>query len=291
MESAESLYAAARMERHELDDATLAVRCFGSGPALLFVPGFPVHGYTWRKLLLTLVERFRCIVVDLPGLGDSEWTPATDFSFGGHARRLQRLAERLGLERFGLVAHDTGATVARVLALLAPERVGRLAIINTEIPGHRPPWIPLYQRLSRVPGSAAGFRVLLRSRAFLRSGMGFREFYTDRGLLDEPGRLGPYLEPLIASAHRMEGMLRYLRGPEWDVVDGLRQRHADLKMPVLLLWGENDRTFPVEFGERMAPQFGGPTRFVRIARASLMPHEERPDAVLAELLPFLLGDA
>jgi len=291
MESAESLYAAARAERHALDDAAVAVRCFGSGPALLFVPGFPVHGYTWRKLLPTLAERFRCIVVDLPGLGDSEWTPATDFSFGGNARRLQRLAERLGLERFGLVAHDTGATVARVLALKAPERVARLAIINTEIPGHRPPWIPLYQRLTRVPGSAAGFRILLRSRRFLHSSMGFREFYSDRRLLDEPGRLGPYVEPLIASAHRMEGALRYLRGPEWDVVDALRERHADLKMPVLLLWGENDRTFPVDLGERMAQQFGGPTRFVRIARASLMPHEERPDAVLADLLPFLLGSS
>ena len=37
----------------------------------------------------------------------------------------------------------------------------------------------------------------------------------------------------------------------------------------------------------MATQLGGPTRFVRIPHASLMPHEERPEAVLAALLPFL----
>jgi pimeloyl-ACP methyl ester carboxylesterase len=58
---------------------------------------------------------------------------------------------------------------------------------------------------------------------------------------------------------------------------------------VLFLWGEDDRTFPVERGEPMAKQLGGPARFVRIPRASLMPHEERPGLVLEHLLPFLAG--
>jgi pimeloyl-ACP methyl ester carboxylesterase len=287
--SPESFYDAARAEHVEVDDAALAVRQFGSGPALLLVHGFPVHGYTWRKLLPALAEHFRCVVVDLAGLGDSSWTPATRFGFTAQALRLRTLAERLGLGRFALTAHDTGATVARLLALAAPERVTRIAIINTEMPGHRPPWIPLYQRLTHVPGSAALFRILLRSRAFVRSGMGFREFYSDRRRFDEPGWLERYVDPLVASPRRMEGMLRYLRGAEWDAVDALRERHARIRVPALLLWGEDDRTFPAALAEPMAKQFGGPVRFVRIPHASLMPHEERPDAVLAELLPFLLG--
>ena len=291
MTSAGSLYESAPVARHEVGDATLAVRCFGSGPPLLLVHGFPVHGYTWRRLLPALSERFRCVVVDLPGLGDSDWSAATAFTFEAHALRLQKLAVRLDLQRFALAAHDTGATVARHLALAAPDRVERLAIINTEIPGHRPPWIPLYQRLARAPRSAAVFRLLLRSRSFLRSSMGFREFYSDRRRLDEPDALDPYVRPLLASTRRMEGMFRFLQGADWEAVDVLRERHAGIKMPALLLWGEDDRTFPVELAERMAPQFGGRARFVRIPRTSLMPHEERPDAVLADLLPFLLGRA
>jgi pimeloyl-ACP methyl ester carboxylesterase len=121
--------------------------------------------------------------------------------------------------------------------------------------------------------------------------MGFREFYSDRALFDDPGRLAPYVGPLLASARRMEGMLRYLQGLTWDEVDVLRTRHAELAMPALLLWGEDDRTFPVARAEPMAKQLGGPTRFVRIPRASLMPHEERPDVVLGELVPFLADGA
>jgi pimeloyl-ACP methyl ester carboxylesterase len=287
--SLESYYASAKVEHFAVGDATIAVRGFGSGPTVVFVHGFPVHGATWRYLLPRLAGRFRCLVVDLPGLGDSGWSAATDFSFTAQARRLAELTQRLELDAFALVAHDTGATVARLVALQARERVTGLALVNTEIPGHRPPWIPLYQRLARLPGAGTSFRLLLRSRLFLRSGAGFREFYTDRRLLDEPGRLDPYLGPVLASPARMDGMLRYLAGPEWDVVDGLAQRHAEIEAPVLFLWGEDDRTFPVGRAEPMARQLGGPARFVRIPRTSLMPHEERPDLVLEALLPFLAG--
>jgi len=289
--AAESFYRSAPVERRVLDDATLAVRRFGSGPPLLFVHGFPVHGATWRWILPSLAERFHCVVVDLPGLGDSDWRDDSDLRFSGHARRLRSLLGELDLADVGVVAHDTGATVARHLALLAPDRVARLALLNTEIPGHRPPWIPLYQRLTRVPGAGAVFRLLLRSDAFLRSPMGFREFYSDKALFDDRAHLAPYVGPLVASARRIEGMLRYLGGLTWDEVDTLRSRHAELRMPALLLWGEDDRTFPADRAEPMTKQLGGAARFVRLPRASLMPHEERPDAVLAELIPFLGGTA
>lgn len=283
----EEFYATAALERHEIDDATVGVRRFGSGPALVLIHGFPVHGYTWRALLPKLAAGHTCFVLDLPGLGDSGWSDATDFSFTGQARRLSPLLRKLGIDRCSLLAHDTGATVARLLALAEPVRVAKLAILNTEIPGHRPPWIPLYQKLTRMPGAGASFGVLLRLPWFVRSGMGFGAFYSDRRLFDDPARLAPYLDRVLRSSQRMTGMLLYLRGPEWQVVDALRTRHAEIKCPVLLLWGEDDVTFPIALGEPMTHQFGGAATFVRIPHASLMPHEERPEAVLAALLPFL----
>jgi pimeloyl-ACP methyl ester carboxylesterase len=283
----EAFYATAALERHEVGGATIAVRRFGSGPALVLIHGFPVHGYTWRALLPALAARHTCFVLDLPGLGDSGWNDATDFSFTGQARRVAELLPRLGIERCALLAHDTGATVARLVALAEPARIAKLAILNTEIPGHRPPWVPLYQRLTRVPGAGAVFRVLLGQKWFVRSGMGLGAFYSERGLFDDPTRLAPYLDPVSDSSQRMKGMFLYLQGPEWEAVDALRTRHAQIQCPVLLLWGEDDVTFPVALAEPMASQFGGPTTFVRIPHASLMPHEERPEAVLASLLPFL----
>ncbi len=92
---------------------------------------------------------------------------------------------------------------------------------------------------------------------------------------------------MAKSLRRVEGALSYLRDVEWSVVDSLRERHAELKVETLFLWGVDDKTFPVELGEEMCKQFGGKTTFRRVAGASLMPHEEKPDEVLAHLVPFL----
>jgi len=280
-------YRSAAVEHHDAGDAALAVRRFGSGPAVVFIHGFPTHGYTWRFVLPELAQRFTCYTIDLAGLGDSRFDRRTDFRFTAQARRVSRVLAKLGIERCALVAHDTGATIARLVALSEPKRVVRQAIINTEIPGHRPPWIPLYCMTANLPGAGLSFGPLLRSQWYLRSSMGFGAFYSDHSLFDDPTRLGPYVDPVLRSKERMRGMLGYLAGIEWDVVDGLRERHATLAGPTLLVWGEDDVTFPVARAERMVSEFGGRARLVRIPHASLMPHEERPDVVLGHLVPFL----
>ena len=283
-----STYAAVSIDRYDIEDATIALRIFGQGPALVLIHGFPVHGYTWRKLLPALSEQFTCYVVDLPGLGDSDWSSKTDFNFTAQARRLGLLLESLKLFRYSLLAHDTGATIARLVAVAQADRVAKLVVINTEIPGHRPPGLWLYRQVQKLPGAGAIFGVLLRSPWFIRSSMG--EFYSDRTLLDDPSYIEPYVKPLITSAKRMDGALSYLRGIEWDVVDGMRQAHLEIKAETLFIWGEDDKTFPVELAEEMCHQLTTPTAFVRIKKASLMPHEEKPEIVLKHLMPFLKSE-
>src|SRR3569623_1328906 len=111
-------YEAAAVERVDVGDAILPVRRFGHGPALLFVHGFPLSGFTWRHLLPALSQHYSCYVPDLAGMGDSEWNEDADFSWDGHARRLKRIADHFGLQRYGVIAQDTGASFARCLALM-----------------------------------------------------------------------------------------------------------------------------------------------------------------------------
>lgn len=280
-----SVYTDAKINRHKIEDATIAIRVFGQGPALVLIHGYPVHGYTWRKLLPTLAEQFTCYVVDLPGLGDSDWSADTDFSFTAQARRLGLLFKSLKLSQYSLIAHDTGATVARLIAVAHPDQVKKLVMINTEIPGHRPPRVSLYRRVAGLPGAGVVFSILLRSSRFIRSSMG--EFYSDPALLNDPSYIDPYVKPLISSSKRMAGALGYLRGIEWDVVDGMREAHSKIKAETLFLWGEDDQTFPVKMAEEMCGQLNVRTTFVRIRNASLLPHEEKPDILLKHLVPFL----
>jgi pimeloyl-ACP methyl ester carboxylesterase len=277
-------YLARPVESVDVDGTVVPVRRFGAGPPLLLVHGFPLSGFTWRFLIPDLAREMTCLAVDLPGLGDSRWTDATDFSFPGQGRTLHRVADALGLDSYGVLAQDTGGTFARFLALEDP-RVSRLVLINTEMPGHRPPWVPFYQRLMTLPGATGLLGTLVRSRRYVRSPMAFGGCFVDRDRLDGEFH-EQFVAPIAHSVRRRDGIRRYLIGAQWPPVDELRTLHARLTIPVRLVWGTEDPTFPLTLARPMTAQLPH-ADLVEVPGARLLPHEERPDAVLDAVAGFL----
>ena len=176
-----------------------------------------------------------------------------------------------------------------MLALANPEQVKGLIAFNTEIPNHRPPWIPTYQFLAALPLANPIFRLTMKSKLWQASPLGFGQFYSNKSYFKDDSNLGPYLDPVLTSAKRMAGLLGYIRGIEWDVIDQLQHRHSAIKADVLLLWGESDKTFPVKLAHEMVSQFGGAAKLIPIA-ASLLPHEEAPRETLEHITKFVDHD-
>jgi haloalkane dehalogenase len=271
------------MPQLDVGTAAIAYTETGSGPPVLLIHGWPLDGRTWRKL--TLPGR-RLIMADSPGAGATTYTDAHEFRFRGQAEAYARFVDGLGLDRFDIVAHDTGATIARELALIVGARVKRLAMINTEIPGHRPPWIQTYQKITALPGAAASMQLLLRSRTYLRSSAGFGGAFCDLSLLDNEFH-DFFIAPLVRDRARLAGQIRYLRGIDWEVVDSLATRHKDIAAETLFVWGEDDPTFPLSLAKAMVGQLAHCRGIEVIPRAKLLVHEERPDEVSAKLRSFL----
>lgn len=268
----------------------IAYRKVGQGPVLVLVHGWPLHGESWRGLAARLAPHYTCLIPDLPGLGATRWSEQTEFSFHGHARAVRGLIEALGITEYAAAAFDTGATVARLMARDSASAMRALVVLNTEMPGHRPPWIPFYIWFTAQPGARTMLRFLLRRRTYLRSSMGFGGCFEDPGRIDD-AFVARYVEPLLADPRRLEGMLRYLQGIDWKVVDGLAAVHGEIAIPSQLIWGVQDPTFPIEHARAMLPQFRTCDGLVEIDGARLLVHEEQPDAVAAAVTAFLARHA
>ena len=277
----------APLQHVDLGEARVAYRTVGDGPPLLLIHGWPFDGTTWGALVPRLAEHFRCYLPDTPGLGVSDWTARTDFSLPGQAVTIGRFADALGLGECAVVAHDTGATIARLLAAHQPRRVRRLVMLNTEMPGHRPPWIPLYRHVAALPGAARGFALSMRLPIFLRSGLGFGGCFHDPARIDA-AFVERVAAPMVRSPARIAGSLRYLRGIDWAVIDGLTDTHRRIACETLLVWGADDPTFPLPYAQHLPPQFQHCAGLVAIADARFLVHEERPAEVAAAVVPFLM---
>ena len=269
-------------------EASVHWRRDGSGPASVFLHGFPLSGQTWDKVVLRLRDRFTCYTPDLIGLGQSHSTAGEDYSSQGQARALRGMLLQLGVDSYALVGNDTGGWVARELALIDKPRVSCLVLTNTEIPFHRPPWIPMYQFLAHVPGCGAVIRQLLKFPAFRRSPLAFGGCFHDLTHL-EGAFHRRFVEPLIVSNVRMEGALRFLRRMKFSRLDEFNKLHQELSIPTLFVWGANDPTFPEPRARGMVGKFPNVAGFHEVRNAKLFVYEEHPEEVARVIGSFLSG--
>ncbi len=285
-----SRYADEFNDRHfvDLGQARVCFRKAGGGPALVLLHGFPLSGLTWRKVLPELAARFTCYALDLIGFGDSTSPVAADFSSQGQAALFQRALSAQGVSSYALLGNDTGGWIARELALLDAGRVTHLVLMNTEMPGHRPPWIPLYQRLVHLPGSGFVLRRMLGSRSVRRSGMGFGGCFDDLDLID--GEFTDlFVAPILSSPDRLASMFRFLKEMKFARLDLFRDLHAQLSMPVSFVWGAADPTFPEPLARAMTSQFPDVVGFRSIPDGKLFVQEEQPDIVTRLIIESLAG--
>jgi pimeloyl-ACP methyl ester carboxylesterase len=268
-------------------EASVHWRKDGSGPPLVFLHGFPLSGQTWDDVVLDLRDRFTCYAPDLIGLGESQSAANDDYSSPGQARAFRGMLSELRVESYALVGNDTGGWIARELALI-DERVSHLVLTNTEIPFHRPPWIPMYQALAHVSGFGVVMRQLLKSPVFRRSPLAFG------GCFHDPSRLEGdfqrrFVEPLLVSDVRLEGTLRFLRRMKFARLDQFKDLHGKLAMPTLFIWGANDPTFPEPRARAMVAQFPNVAGFHSVANAKLFVYEEHPREVARLIRGFVSG--
>lgn len=107
----------------------------GSGRPILFVHGFPEFWYAWREQLLEFGRDHRAVAPDMRGYNLSSKPESLDgYLLPALVEDLRAFSEFLGDDPVTLVAHDWGGVVAWVLAMMHPDRVDRLIIINAPHP-------------------------------------------------------------------------------------------------------------------------------------------------------------
>lgn len=107
-----------------------------SGVPVVLLHGFPEFWYGWRNQIPALVEAgCRVIVPDQRGYNLSDKPKGVkNYDVRTLVQDIIGLIDALGYEKVNLVGHDWGAVVAWTLAILHPERLHKLGIMNVPHP-------------------------------------------------------------------------------------------------------------------------------------------------------------
>lgn len=121
------------MERHELVRSDVTTRYWvdgdGPGPTLVFLHGATLDRRSWDAQVDALRSRYRLVVPDLRGHGES--IAPEPFAFAPAVDDVVTLLDELGLERIGLVGLSLGGNIAQEIVRRDPGRVAALVVADS----------------------------------------------------------------------------------------------------------------------------------------------------------------
>ena len=204
----------------------------GTGPAVLLLHSYLMDADMFApQVACASAGRFRLVAMDERGHGGTPGRPAVHLL--GRGSRRARPARRARRGRCAVVGTSQGGFIAMRMALLAPDRVGALALLGTS-------------GTAEDPEVAAGYR---------QAAAVWRQHGPTQELLDLNAAicLGQY------DATEWQSRWRLLSGDHIDRVltplverDGVLERAAEVHCPALVLHGSADAAYPVDRARELA---------------------------------------
>jgi pimeloyl-ACP methyl ester carboxylesterase len=264
-------------ERFDFEGHTIRWGRMGSGPPLVLLHGTPFSSYEWHRIAPILAERRTVHFHDMLGYGRSDMPAGADVSLNVQNRILAALIRRWDIDRPDVVAHDFGGATALRAHFIDACEYRSLTLID---PVAVRPWgSPLVQHVRLHEAAFAGMPAYMHEAilpAYLRSGL-------HRPIADEA--LAPYVEPWKDETGQRAF---YAQIAQMDVsqTDAVQRRYGELRCPVQVLWGEEDRWIPIERGRELAALLPN-AKFIAVPESGHLMQEDAPEAIVAAVLTFL----
>jgi pimeloyl-ACP methyl ester carboxylesterase len=250
----------------------------GTGAAVVLLHGINANHRSFDGWVRELAADHRVIAVDLPGHGLTGPDPRQRYTWAEMAAVVYGLTGAIGLERFVLAGNSLGGAVALELALIHPEKLRALVLIDaigSPAMGKRKP--PALEALSR-PWLGRLFSVMT-PRSVVRHVVG--STYADPSRLTE-AEVDVYYDLTLRAGNRRAAREVLLKGSD----QGLAKRIGALEVPTLILWGARDTWVRPGSAKWFAEHIPG-ARVVRFDDLGHLPMAEDPAATIAALRAFL----
>ncbi len=254
----------------------------GEGRPLLLIHGYGAGMWVWEKQMEVLSQFYRVYSVDVIGHGFSD-RPKIPYTPEAYICFLRDFMDGVGIEKATLIGNSMGGGIAWGTAILFPERVDRLVLIDCV-----PPDV-----LRQVKNESLRTLIAIKDIPFLPYlVISARSRSSMRRVLNECVSDVKLITPEVV---KRQYQLSKVKGTTWVLYSTLKQAEEALKLrdqfslirqPALFIWGEKDIIFPLDVGETLHRAITG-SKFQLIEKSGHIPMWETPDKVNQAILDFL----
>ena len=243
----------------------------GSGPPILLIMGLSFSHEMWYRVLPCLTPSYRVILHDNRGVGRSD-TPPGLYSIKQMARDAAAVLTAAGVEKAHIMGASMGGMIAQELALMYPERVQSLLLGCTSHGGILARW----PKLTRPRGPVSLSEANRRERELALIPL----LYADCTPLE---RIHEDLDVHCSCPVTNRGFLSQFAG---ILLWTSYLRLPRIRVPTLVVHGEQDRLVPPENGKIVASRIPG-AKFRLVPEAGHILTTDQPGICQEMILDFL----
>ena len=254
----------------------------GEGKPLLLIHGYGAGIWVWEKQIEALASFYRVYALDLIGHGFSD-RPKIPYTPETYIYCLRDFIDGVGIEKATLIGNSMGGGIAWATAILSPERVDRLILIDCVPPDvlHQ-----VKNESFRMLAAIKGIPALPYLVIAARNKNSIRQI-----LLECISDIKLITPEVLNRQHQ----LSKIKGTTWVLYSTFKHAKEALRLkdqlslihqPTLFIWGERDLIFPPQLGENLHRAIAG-SKFQRIEKSGHIPMWETPDEVNQAILDFL----
>jgi pimeloyl-ACP methyl ester carboxylesterase len=231
---------------HHGDGARVAYREAGTGPPLIMLHSLGLTYREWEPVVAPLSGRFRVVLPDLPLHGDSEDRPRHPYTPEWLGEVIAGFCAEVGSPHPHVAGHDIGAELALRAVTARSLQPARLVLMSNRLhraapqPGKRAAW-----RMACRAAAVPGLDRLLSHAAKLV----FRPSLAERLSVQHDPAARDLVRHAFAdvggNGNRARSWAKFARRWPSDPQRQLLDAYAQITVPVLLLWAEDDPRFPL----------------------------------------------
>jgi pimeloyl-ACP methyl ester carboxylesterase len=240
----------------------------GDGPPVILSHGFLMDREMFAPQVEALAGEFRVITWDERGFGETEYD-REPFTYWDSARDCLGLLEHLGIERAVLGGMSQGGFLSMRAALLAPERVRALALMDTQSGVEDPERLPAYRQMQATWLEAGPVDQLTETVAGL--------------IIGEPTLNAVWIEKWRARDPQVLAAPGDCLFDRDDITD----RVGEITCPAIVFHGTADLSIPMEKAEELCAALPGCVGLVRVEGGPHAANLTHPEQVNGPLLEFL----
>ncbi|NBO51148.1 MAG: alpha/beta hydrolase [Actinobacteria bacterium] len=253
----------------------LAIESQGSGEPILLIHGLGSAATAWKPLTKLLIENFQVLSIDLPGHGNSPFSPDQPMDPISLAKLVINNIEDLGIERFNLVGNSLGGWISLEMAAIQPEKIKSIVALA-------PAGLWLTPFTSRYPGEVA-LRVIAEGANKVAPSILNYSWAKKIGFETVSPRWRELdYEICLDATNAMAKSHGYF--PAWDALLGKRfDKKIDKSIPVTIVFGDTDHTLPEKTCQErsLAPEHA---KWVILPETGHAPMWDSTELVYAEVL-------